>query len=436
MRDLLLQLAVYASLPAALYRPYFGLLLYSWLSYMRPQEFAWGVSREMPMAQAVAIATILGLLLQFRSERPFALRPQSVLLIALFGWISLSVWTAVQPGLATNVYGLYWKAILISLITTGLVRTRARLRGLFLVIAFSLGLLGAKFAMFGILRGGTRFDHGHGGMINDNNSLAVVLAMMVPLLVGIALTESAVWLRLTAAFTAVLSVVTIFFTFSRSGLLALVMVCALLVLRSRNRAWSAVVLGLGLSAFVAFSPGDIRESYLTRAGTILNYENDQSVIGRFVAWEASWEAFKDHPLLGVGPDNFQAVYRRYSETPEVFHVAHNAALQLLSESGLPALLLFLGLIGTALWRLERLRRRYPAGWAEVYARVLQISIVGYLTGAMFLNLAYLELIFHLLGLSVSLELAAEHEHGLRAQPATRSRLGADAWWRRPAPETG
>ena len=41
--------------------------------------------------------------------------------------------------------------------------------------------------------------------------------------------------------------------------------------------------------------------------------------------------------------------------------------------------------------------------------MLQISIAGYLVGAMFLNQAYSELIYTLLALSVSLEVVAETE---------------------------
>lgn len=431
MRDLLLQLAVYAGLPLAIYRPYWGLLIYSWLTYMRPQELAWGVTKEMPLSQLVAVATIVGLLVALRRERLMALRPQTFLLLALFGWISLSVWSAVLPELAATVYGHYWKAILIALLTTGLVRSRERLRWLLCVIAFSIGVWGVKFGLFGLLRGGTRFYDGPGGMMGDNNSFAVVLSMVVPLLVGIAMSERSRALRIAAAATAALCVLTVLFTFSRSGLLSLLVVGTLLVLRSRHRALTAVVLAVALAGFVFFSSDTIRSLYADRAVSILEYEEDQSVRARFVVWQTCWRVFQDYPLLGVGPDNLQAVYWRYSSDPERFRVAHNAGLQLLSESGLPALLLFIATLGTALWRLEVLRRRHAGGWPEVYARVLQIAIAGYLTGSMFLNLAYLELIFHLVGLSVSLELAAASEAGAEAGAAASPAV--DAWWRRPAP---
>ena len=43
MRDLFVLTVVYGSLPVILFRPFYGLLVYSWLAFMRPQDMAWGV---------------------------------------------------------------------------------------------------------------------------------------------------------------------------------------------------------------------------------------------------------------------------------------------------------------------------------------------------------------------------------------------------------
>ena len=51
----------------------------------------------------------------------------------------------------------------------------------------------------------------------------------------------------------------------------------------------------------------------------------------------------DHPLLGVGPRNMLGLYSRYLQTENV-RVSHNSFLQMAVDAGLPALLMFLGLI--------------------------------------------------------------------------------------------
>jgi probable O-glycosylation ligase (exosortase A-associated) len=431
VRDDLILAAIYVSLPIILLQPYFGLLVYSWLGYMRPQGMAWGVSRDAPLSAWVAIAMLAGIAFALGREKLFTWKTQTVLLGLLGLWISLTTWKAVSPDAAALVYGYYWKAILISVITTGLVRDHRRLRILMLVIALSIGFLGAKSGVFGLLRGGTRFDEGPGGMMSDNTTYALGLNMVVPLLVGIVIAERSQILRLLAAVMTLLSVLTILFTFSRGGLLTLCAVGALLIWRSQQRLVATGVLVLGIVGFLAFSSPQLKEDYVARAQTIGSYEEDGSAQGRLRAWGISWRVFRDHPLLGVGPNNLLTVSPSYSNSnsdkEQRYHVAHNSYFELLAECGWPSVVLFLLVLGVTLARLNRLRRFPAAAWVETYAEMMQISIVAYMTGSLFLNMAYFDLIYHLVGMSVSLEVAA----------AACVRGGAEAivavddpWWRR------
>lgn len=441
MRDLILLGLILGALPLMIFRPFFGLCAYAWLAYMRPQDMAWGITRSLPLSQWVGIALAIGLLLGLclGRERLATLKVQTVLLALLCGWIGLSVLTALSPNLSDHSFGLYWKAIFLSILITGLVSDRFRLRAFIIVVAFCLGFLGTKFGVFGLLRGGARFHEGPGGFMSDNNSFALALNMTLPLLVGIAMVEKQKLLRFTAIGMAVLSLLTIIFTFSRGGFLTLALVAPLLVWRSRHRALVMTVLAIGFAVLFYASSGSFKDDYMERATSITDYEADGSARGRLNAWEAAWGVIQDYPVLGVGPNNFQVVFRLYSPDPGRFRVAHNAYLQIASESGLPALLLFLAAIGATLWRLQRLRsylggtERAELAWAEVYARMLQISVLAYMVGSMFLNTAYSELVYTLIGLSVALEVVA------RKQVESPVAVGEPAedpdlpWWKRPQP---
>ena len=436
MRDQLVIAIVCAGLPVILFRPFVGLMIYYWLAYMRPQNMAWGASRTLPLSQWVALAMVAGLVLAvvMGRERLMALRLQTVLLILLGLWISATVVTAVVPEMSKEVYDQYWKAIVVGVLATGMVRDRRRLRLLMILIAVSIGFLGAKRGLVGLLRGGARYDDGPGGFMSDNNSFALALNMILPLLVGLALVEKEKRVRIAAAVGAALCMLCILFTFSRGGLLTLLTVGGLLVWRSQRRFLVAGLLGLGLAGFLFFSSSQLEEQYLERASSISKYEEDGSALGRLNAWQTSWRVFLDYPVFGVGPNNLEAVFFRYSPDNSRFRVTHNSYLQLLSECGLPSLLFFLGAIGAALWRLQRLRRMTVLPWIEVQARMLQISIAGYLVGAMFLNQAYAELIYTLIALSVSLEVVAETESAAEGIPVTAP--AASGWWKRPpAPAT-
>ena len=435
MRDMVVLAIVFATLPVIIFRPYFGLLTYSWLAYMRPQDMTFGMSRWLPLSQWVAIAMLVGILVTLGRERLITIKLQTVLMALLGLWISLTVMTAVLPEMTKEVYGHYWKGIAIALLTTGLVHDRGRFRQLYLLIPFSIGFLGAKRGLVGLMRGGIQYNDGPGGLMSDNNSFALMLNMMLPLLVGIAVTDERKWVRVTASVIAALCVPTIFFTFSRGGLVTLCAVSALLLWRSKHRFLVAGLMAAALIAFLAFTSEAVTDKYLNRASTIDDYEEDGSAQGRINAWKTSWYVFLDYPVVGVGPNNLAVVFRRYSPEVDRFRVAHNAYFQVLAESGLPALMLFLGALGAALWRMELLRRlcqkTTALPWVEVQARMLQISIVAYMIGSMFLNTAYNEVIYQLIALTVCLEVVA----------AQTAEVGEEElpWWKRPpapAPATG
>jgi len=438
VRDLIVLAIVFATLPVIVFRPYFGLLTYSWLAYMRPQDMTFGMSRWLPLSQWVALAMLVGILVTLGRERLITVKLQTVLLFLLVLWISLTVMTAVLPEMSKEVYGHYWKGIAIALLTTGLVRDKERFRLLYLLIPFSIGFLGAKRGLVGLLRGGIQYNDGPGGLMSDNNSFALMLNMMLPLLVGIATTDERKGVRVTAAVMAALCVPTIFFTFSRGGLVTLCVVSALLLWRSKHRFVVAGLMAVALIGFLAFTSETVTDKYLDRASTIDDYEEDGSAQGRINAWKTSWYVFLDYPVFGVGPNNLATVFRRYSPEVDRFRVAHNAYFQVLAESGFPALMLFLAAIGAALWRMEVLRRLCQKAtalpWVEVQARMLQIAIVAYMTGSMFLNTAYNEVIYHLIALTVCLEVVATQTAEAREEEIP--------WWKRPpqpavtAPATG
>ncbi|HKV13309.1 MAG TPA: putative O-glycosylation ligase, exosortase A system-associated [Thermoanaerobaculia bacterium] len=436
MRDLLVLAIVYGSLPVILLRPYFGLLVYCWLAYMRPQDMGWGDARAVPLSQWVAIAMVVGILLTLGRERVLTLKAQTILLALLAGWISISYVNALLPDIAEYVYGHYWKAMLIAVLTTGLVRDRKRFRILMMVIAFSIGLLGAKRGLYGLMRGGIRYHDGPGGFMSDNNAFALHLNMVLPLLVGIAVVEKERILKAAAWAMAGLSVLTILFTFSRGGLLTLCLIAPLLIWRSRQRLLVGGVLAVGLAGFLLFTSDSFTQQYADRASSISDYEEDGSAQGRLHAWQTSWRVFLDYPLTGVGPNNLQVVHSQYSPEPGRFRVSHNVLLQFLSECGWPALLLFLTTLGVTLWKLQTLRaEKTTAVWMETYARMIQISILAYLAGSMFLNTAYSELIYELVAAATALEVIAQTASVTEEEePAVVAAAAPEApWWKRPRP---
>ncbi len=431
MRDLLVLALVYGSLPLVIFRPFIGLAVFSWLAYMRPQDIAWDIGSHR-LSMHVAVATLAGLALALGRERLLTLKARTALIIALAVWFEITSETAVMPGLSEKWSTQFVKVALICVLTTGIVRSRARFRALYLVIAFSLGLLGAKYGAFAIVNGGAEFLTGPGGFMQDRNGFALGLNMGLPLLVGVGLAERQIWLRSAGFAAAALSMLTILCTFSRGGLLTLGVVGALLVWRTRRPILAGLVLSIAFAGFLFVTPPSVERAYLNRASTITDFQEDDSARGRMRAWGVAWRVFLDHPVVGVGPRNFMVVYRRYDDA-EHTRVAHSSYFQLLAESGLPGLAIFLALIATTLLQLQRLATARGDPWVAVHARMLQVSIVAYSVGSLLLDMAYFDLFYHLVAMSVCLEVVAQQPANVEISLET-ARLPELPWWRRPAGE--
>ena len=106
VRDLIIVALVFASLPVIVFRPYFGLLVYGWLAYMRPQDMAWGRPAASSRCRRWWRSRwCWGLVVSLGRERWLVLKVQTVLLILLAGWISITVVTAVLPEVSGVMYG-------------------------------------------------------------------------------------------------------------------------------------------------------------------------------------------------------------------------------------------------------------------------------------------------------------------------------------------
>ena len=88
---------------------------------------------------------------------------------------------------------------------------------------------------------------------------------------------------------------------------------------------------------------------------------DMSTVERFYRWIAAVNLFKQHPMVGVGPNNFTANYKPYTVTSYETYISdneekstvHNYFLLLLTEQGIPALLLYIILLVTIFLTAQR-----------------------------------------------------------------------------------
>ena len=182
-------------------------------------------------------------------------------------------------------------------------------------------------------------------------------------------------------------------TQSRGGLIAAATVGVTAAVLYRRRWRSALLLAVGAVVIVAgtwlvVSP---------QASSHVFKRNDGGA-GRSTLWLVAWRVAEANPVGGAGLDNFRSVAPRYVRQPGTLryvekvtdrpHVVHNTYLQLLAETGLVGLGLFLAVVTaclTAAWRAASAFDRLGQSDLALLSRAVLLAGVGVLAALLFIS---------------------------------------------------
>ncbi|MCA8955130.1 MAG: putative O-glycosylation ligase, exosortase A system-associated [Planctomycetes bacterium] len=443
MRDFVVLGIVLLSLPTVFRRPFVGLILFSWLAYMRPQDLCWGFARDMRFSFYVAVTMVIGWYVNDAHKRRFFTPdPRMYLMLTLGLLITVSLAFASQyDPLTGRYYFEFLKILAIAIFTIGQVDSRKRLRALLWTIAFSLGFYSVKNGLVGIARGGSTILRGPGGMLEDNNDFALALVMNIPLLYYLGQLANDKRIRMVTLAAIMLTAVTVLLTHSRGGFLAMNSVFLWISWRSGKLLRALVVLGVLAVLFFAFAP----EHVVERIASIGKGREDDSAASRLDSWMVALRMIAANPIWGVGLRNFVISSPDFGAVmgpDRIMHVAHNSYLQIAAEGGLIAFMVYLGLLAssfTAGWFLRRVGRSRPdLADFGVYGRMFEATMLGFMVGGMFLNRGHFDLVYHVFGIIGAAVLVAQRE--LRqasvpqadgAHPVRHGRQAVTVRWRSP-----
>lgn len=398
MRDIALLLILLTLVWLAWLRPWWGALGLAFVSTMHPQGYAVGFMQIVPTYLVLFAAVVLGTARQFIASRAL---PELVLdwrllaLFALWGHFLLTTYLSINPWAAWPKFWQVAKVLPPMLLTLLLIDTREKLRYLNIILALSVAVVVIKGGYWALATGLNERVYGPpGSPYEGNNEFAVATCMMIPLLVfwyrELGNTGETRGLRGILAAMIGLCFVAALSSWSRGGLLSVVVVACLLVWHSRRK-WLAVpmlMLGVGL-VFVA-----LPEAWFARMGSIGAAELDASAQSRIDLWRLGWEHALRNPWLGGG---FQGWI--YLSLPASAGLDwHSAYIKMAAEHGLLGLALWLSLVlGSMLnltWLLHK-NRRWRLPWLDNHAAMLRAALIAYAVGAVFLGIAYWELLFYL-----------------------------------------
>ncbi len=197
-----------------------------------------------------------------------------------------------------------------------------------------------------------------GGTIGSPNNAAAFLVLLLAPAFSVLFTPGDRPLKLLAVASFGLGVAALVFTFSRGGWLAFALPMVVLVLLAWQRGWIRVSLPVAMPVGVVGAVALVAASniFLTRL-----FGNDQgAALSRVPLIEIAFRMIRDHPLLGVGANNYVLVMPQYL-TPDLsgvwVYTVHNKYLLIWAEIGIGGLVAFIALVVTGVRR----------GW-EVFQR--------------------------------------------------------------------
>jgi len=410
MRDLFVTGVVLGILPLILRAPYIGILLWSWLGYMNPHRLAYGFAVTAPFAQITAIVTIIGLLINLKTESAKVPWSREVIVLLMFiAWMLISTIDAQFPQFAWPPFTKVIKIQVMIVLTLMLINTRPRIHHVVWIIALSLGFYGIKGGIFTLMTGGGSHVRGpNGTFIGGNNEIALALIMTIPLMRYLQLQAKQRWLQLGLMGAMGLSVVSVFGTQSRGGLVGLVVMGSYFFLKSRNKFRILLPFLLIAPLGLNFMP----QSWWDRMNTIETYEEDQSANERLDAWKYAIDKALEEPLTGGGYNTFVAHGTD----------AHSIYFEVLGEHGFVGLGLFLALGALTLLTGRSInasiRKRKDLVWASDLSSMIQVSLAGYAACGAFLGLAYFDFFYHLVALMVMLKVVVDRELAITGAEST------------------
>ncbi|PYU24758.1 MAG: hypothetical protein DMG30_07640 [Acidobacteria bacterium] len=357
---------------------YVSLLLFMVVYCARPEDWIPGLS-IVPLAKITAILALLALVFYVRYIRQRL--PQEVLyLVFLTGQLFLaSMMSPVWRAGALQQTLEFAKVLPLVIVIAMAVNTAGRLRRLIFVQAASVAVIAVVAVWKGHLIMG-RLAGTLGGSYSDPNDLALAIIISLPLCFALLLLSRSRIRKAAWALVMLVMLYAVFLTASRGGLITLIATAAIFLWEFAIRGGRRHLLVLAvLVGFILwqFSSGTLAERFKgALSGTESSAEGRQQLFWRSV------EVTKEHPLFGVGPDNFE-------EISGSWHGTHNSFTEMSSEGGLPAFALYVLILWSGFKNLSVIKRlvRGPTE-SNLLARALHASMAGYVVGSLFLSVAY------------------------------------------------
>jgi putative inorganic carbon (hco3(-)) transporter len=376
-----------------LFWPFYGLLVYVSFAIIKPDAmWPWAVP---PARYSLLIAGCMLIGWVFTKQATFkfgrAIVPMT-LITGFLVWSCIGAFIPHDQGMAWDFVERLTKIVVPMLIGLTLITSTKQLKQLAWTILLSQGYVAFElnsyyFGGYNVLR----WD-GFGGM--DNNSAAIALVTGIGLAFFLGLHSEKTWQKGLAFGLAILMANAIMFSFSRGGMLGMMIAgCAtFLVIPKRPRTYA--LLGVALIGASFLAGPEVRDRFMT---TFVKKQgqHEASAQSRVDLWTDCFDVMKKRPVLGCGPNHWPLIASQYGWPHG--KEAHSLWMQTGAELGFPGLALYLGFyltVLTLLWHLTWKRTHVADPWYKYIARMSFTGLAGFVVSAQFVSLESLEIPYY------------------------------------------
>ncbi|MES2263022.1 MAG: putative O-glycosylation ligase, exosortase A system-associated [Pseudomonadota bacterium] len=402
MRDVIITLLVFGSLPFIFKRPYIGILMWIWISVMNPHRLSWGFAYSFPFAAIIAAVTLCSLVVT-KEDKKLPMTPIVITLLLFTLHMSITTVFAMWQDQSFVMLQRVFKIMVMTFVTMMLIKSKQQIYLTIWALVISLGYYGDKGGVFTVLSGGSSIVWGpEGSYIEGNNELALALITIIPMMYCLFMNSTNKWVRRGMAMSMMLCGFSALGSYSRGALLGIGGMLGFLWLKSPKKALMGMLLVCILPIGIMFMPA----KWTQRMETINTYKEDASAMGRINAWYMAYNLALDRPLVGGGFEIYnRQSFGKYAPDPNDVHAAHSIYFQVLGEHGFVGFGLYV-LLAFLTWRkgawiIKHASKRDDLKWAANVATMIQVSMIGFATGGAFLSLLYYDVPYYLIGLMVS-----------------------------------
>jgi len=366
------------------------------------KEFVPGLEFDMYLpTEPFLVGILIIFIIKLATERSFDFKifkhPVSIAIFFNLFWILVTSITSTMPGVSIKFFlSRLWFVIAFYFIGTQLFKNKENVKkfiwyyiaGFFIVIVITIN----KHLSYGLVDQEAAHFVMH-PFYNDHTSYAAVLAMFIPVLIGLMIIKKSKLNLIIGVIIAVLMFALIF-SYSRAAWLSLLggfLIWLIILLRIKFRyVLLATVVLVGM--FFTYSTiimtrmesnkQDSSTNFNEHIQSMTNISTDASNLERINRWASAIRMFSVKPVFGFGPGTYMFQYAPFQKASEKTIIstnygdggnAHSEYLGPLSESGLFGMISFLLIVITTIYTGLKVYKKGKT-------KEIRIIALGLLTG--------------------------------------------------------